>query len=361
MDHFDILKRAFNLTWRFRALWIFGFFLALCGGGGGGGGGGNFNFNTGFGGPSEGDFGEFEELGWIVQWLEQNPEVIVASIGAFICLILLITVTGIVVRAVTRTSLIAMVQQLEAGRPVTIAEGFQLGWSNAAWRVFLAGLAVGIPQFILALILILVIALPIVLAIASEEPALMGMGTILSILTCLVVLPLLIILSVILGPFLELTWRRTVLDQRGVLDSLKDTLQLMLNNKLNVFIVWLLLFAIGIGWAIVTLLILLPVALLAALIVGGIPAGLVYLIAESWIGALIAGGPLALLVMIVVFSFGSGLVLVYDSAVWTLTHLTLTRPSREAPPPPPAVPPAEDDESDDTLLHRPAFDPQPNA
>jgi hypothetical protein len=360
MDHFDILKRAFNITWRFRALWAFGFFLALCGGGGGGGGG-NFNFNPGFGGPSEGDLGELEGLGQVVQWIEENPEVIVAIIVGFICLILLMTVVGIVVRAVTRTSLIAMVQQIEAGQPVSVAEGFRLGWSNAAWRVFLAGLAVGIPQFILGLVLVLVIALPIVLALVSEEPALIGMGAVLSILTCLVVLPLLIVLSVILGPFLELTWRRTVLDRRGVLDSLKDAFRLMANNKLNVFIIWLLLFAIGIGWAIASLLILLPVALLAGLIIGGIPAGLVYLLSESWVGALIAGGPLALLALIVVFSLGGGLLLVYSSTVWTLTHLNLTRPRLDPMPLPPAAPPGDGGEGEDTLLHLPSPDPQPSS
>ena len=47
MDHFKILRRAFQLTWSYRALWMFGILLALTtassgvnsGGGGGGGGG----------------------------------------------------------------------------------------------------------------------------------------------------------------------------------------------------------------------------------------------------------------------------------------------------------------------------------
>jgi hypothetical protein len=39
MNHIDLLKKAFYITWRYRPLWLFGFFLALCGGGRSG----NFN------------------------------------------------------------------------------------------------------------------------------------------------------------------------------------------------------------------------------------------------------------------------------------------------------------------------------
>ena len=57
MNHIDLLKRAFTITWRYRPLWIFGFFLALCGGGGGGGGG-NFNFPSG----GSNDFDDFNNV-----------------------------------------------------------------------------------------------------------------------------------------------------------------------------------------------------------------------------------------------------------------------------------------------------------
>jgi len=37
MDYLDILKRAWNITWRYKALWVLGFFAAAAGGSGGGG------------------------------------------------------------------------------------------------------------------------------------------------------------------------------------------------------------------------------------------------------------------------------------------------------------------------------------
>ena len=39
MDYGEILKKSWNITWKFKVLWLFGF-LASCGKGGGGGGGG---------------------------------------------------------------------------------------------------------------------------------------------------------------------------------------------------------------------------------------------------------------------------------------------------------------------------------
>ena len=41
MDHINILKRAWNILWRYRALWIFGIILAMTVTGGSGGGSSN--------------------------------------------------------------------------------------------------------------------------------------------------------------------------------------------------------------------------------------------------------------------------------------------------------------------------------
>ena len=40
MDHMKVLRRSFEITWRYRVLWVFGILLALTSGGGGGNGGG---------------------------------------------------------------------------------------------------------------------------------------------------------------------------------------------------------------------------------------------------------------------------------------------------------------------------------
>ena len=40
MHYTDLIQRAWQITWRYKVLWIFGILLALASGGGGSGGGG---------------------------------------------------------------------------------------------------------------------------------------------------------------------------------------------------------------------------------------------------------------------------------------------------------------------------------
>ena len=46
-------------------------------------------------------------------------------------------------------------------------------------------------------------------------------------------------------------------------------------------------------------------------------------------GAAVAGAPLALLVIILINSFVTGLYLIFQSTVWTLTYLEVQKPSSE--------------------------------
>jgi hypothetical protein len=327
VKHTDILKQAWFITWRYRALWVFGFLLALCGGGGGGGGG-NFgsssgNFRAPVDGGDGGDFGELPNIPDI------DPQLIWTLVIAFICLVLLLAIIGIVVRAVTRTALIRMVPQANSAKNVTVAEGWRMGWSDAAWRLFLVGLVIGIPVAILAIALIGLGLSPLLL-LFTQEPALVVIGGLTTVFAIIFIIFLLIAVGAVVGLLQELAWRRTVLEERGVIESVTTAFALIKRRFKDVFIMWLLMLAISIGWAIVALLILF-ISFLVALIVGGLPALLVYLISESTIGAAVAGIPLALVVIILINSFASGIYLVFHSAAWTLAYLELQITPSEAP------------------------------
>jgi hypothetical protein len=305
------LKRALRITWRYRPLWIFGFLLALCGGGGGGGGGGNFNFST--------SGRDFENL---PNQPDIDPGVIITVIVAVVILALLLALIGIVVRQVTRAALIGMVHRITETAAVTAGEGWRIGWSARAWRIFLLNLVIGIPLTLLALFLLLLASSPLLLLLANTTAA-QVIGIVLAVLAFLVVIFVLIIINAVINPLQELAWRRTVLAERGVMNSLRDAFNLIRRSFKDVAILWLLLLGIGIAWAIVGLIVVLPVSLLAAAVVGGIPALLVWWLSGSWWGAAIAGVPPGLIVLILVSSFASGLYLTYRSAVWTLGYLNL--------------------------------------
>ena len=161
MNHFELLKRAFQITWRYRALWLFGFILALCGGGSGGGG--NFNFP---GGSSSGDFGSLSDL---PNMPAIDPGLIIAVIAGVVVLILLLTVVGVVAQVVARTALIGMVKQAQTAPTVTISDGWRWGWTRRSWRLFLLNLLIGIPVAILAILLILLALSPLLLLFAGER------------------------------------------------------------------------------------------------------------------------------------------------------------------------------------------------
>lgn len=316
MNHIDILKRAFQISWRYRALWIFGFLLALCGGGGGGGGSGNFNFSG-----SGSDFEDFS--GDLPSIPNIDPNVIIAIVVGVFCLIILLSILSVVVQVVTRAALIAMVHQITQTGAVTVAEGWRLGWSARAWRLFLVGLVIGLPWAIFAIFLLLLAFSPLLLLLLAENTALTIIAIIITVVAFLGVLLLLIVLGAGVTLLLDLARRRVVLDNAGVIASVGDTFGLIKRRLKDVIIIWLLMFGVGFAWTFVALMVVLPVSLIAAAIAGGIPALLVYFISESVIGAAIAGGPLALLVIILVSSVAGGFYLIFRSTVWTLTYLEI--------------------------------------
>jgi hypothetical protein len=316
VNHVNIIKQALKMTWRYRPLWLFGFFLALCGGNGGGGGGGNFNFSNSFSGEDFGQFGEVPQPPSI------EPGVVVALIIGIFCLVVLLAVVGVVIQVVTRTALIGMVRQISRTEAVTVADGWRIGWSRNAWRLFLVGLVIGIPWFVITITLLLLAFSPLVLLFAGDT-TLTVIAIAATIVAFLFVLLILIILGVALTLLLDLARRRVVLEDQGVIATIGDTVGMIRRSFKDIILIWLLLLGAGFAWFFIALLIVLPVSLLAAAFVGIMPAVLVYLLTDSVVGAVIAGAPLALLTFILISTAAGGLYLIFRSAVWTLTYLEI--------------------------------------
>ena len=141
MDHIKILKRAWEITRHYRVLWVFGVILALTSGsfqGSGGGGGGG---------------GDGSGISWSEEYktdLDLSPEavntLIAIAIGA-VCLILFLVVVGVIAHYVAQTTVIRMVNEYEdTGKQRSVRQGFRLGWSRAARRLFLLDLSIGLPR-----------------------------------------------------------------------------------------------------------------------------------------------------------------------------------------------------------------------
>lgn len=329
MDHVSIVKRAFQITFRYRALWLFGFILALCGGGGGGGGtGGNPGFTFGDGGR-----GEFPELDLPGRLPTPDPALLI-GIGLFVvCLILVLSLVAVAIQAITRTSLIRMVQQIEDTAAVTTTEGWRYGWSRRALRIFLIGLVIAIPLAIAVIIMIGVGLSPLLLLAADSVP-LKVLGGVGAAVLLLIFILIMILLSIVLTPLRELAWREAALDGRDVLESIRQSYALIRSRLKDVGIMWLILFGIGLGWGIVNF-ILAFVLVVFGVVAGGIPAAVAYLLTDSPIAAAVAGVPLGLIVVVIPLTFATGLFLIYQSTAWTLAYRELTgdeAAAGEAPP-----------------------------
>src|SRR5574342_617911 len=111
----EVLSRAWQITWKYKVLWIFGI-MAGCtnGNGGGGGGGGNTGYSTG---PSE-DWNVPPEIQRLVAWMEDFVAWVKDNMWIFIVIglaVLLLIVISIFLGTIGRIGLIKGSYQAETG------------------------------------------------------------------------------------------------------------------------------------------------------------------------------------------------------------------------------------------------------
>ena len=346
MDHFRILKRAFEITWKYRALWLIGLVLVLAGGGVLNGLTPPPRGNQNSGGSSSNGMGGVPYNGHVPTWPEVRAwvlpilAIVVIALGVLLLLAVVIGVVAAIVRYVTQVALIRMVQSYEeTGEQTGFRGGWRMGWSRSAWRLFLINLVFKVP---VALLVLLLIAPAIVVAISSIG-TLSAPGIGLGIVAGLMVIPIILLgvaLRVVLVPLQELSYRLCAIEGLGVWAAVRSAFRLARQHVGAVALQWLLLIGLGITWAIV----MIPVGVMLvvlALVVSAVPAllvGAVSALLASWPVGLVLG----ILVMVPVFMIVVGapalvlntLATVFYSTTWTLTYreLEATAIAEVAPP-----------------------------
>ena len=341
MDYVKILKRAWETTWRYRVLWVFGIILALTtasGGGSGGGGGGGNGGNGGNGAfPWPPDNFDWPPRG--MPWHEVPSNIqnmlIVTGIG-LVCVMVLLAIVGTIARYVAETALIRLVDDHEeTGQKRSIREGFRLGWSRTSLRLFLIKLLVTLPTVAAFILLLLIAGAPSLLWV-TKNTALGVIGTVASVGLFFLFIFLAIVVGTVLSLLVKFFWRACALEGLGVTDSIRYGFDMVRRHLKDVVIMWLIMVGIHIGWAIALVLItilLIPVILLL-IVVGGVVGGLPALIvgglasiffegAVPWILAALIGVQIFILIVAVPWVFLGGLMEVFKSSVWTLTYREL--------------------------------------
>jgi hypothetical protein len=322
MDHMQVLRRAAQITWRYRALWVFGIILALTAGGGGGNGGSGYNFGGGNFDPRQGD----------LRLPDIPPEIVSVLIAVGIgsaCLFLVFVVVGTIARYVAETALIRLVDDHEAtGELRRVGQGFRMGWSRAAFRLFLIDLVIGVPVAVAFILLFLAALLPLLVWLTDSTAARI-VGTLAAAGLFILVILVAILVAIALTLLKHFFRRACALEGLGVIDSIRQGYAVARRHLKDVAIMWLLMVGVGLGVAIVMLLVTF-LLLAAGVLVGGLPAlvvgGLASLFFEEavpWILGAAVGVPIFLLVVIVPALLLGGLVEVFRSSVWTLTYRNL--------------------------------------
>jgi hypothetical protein len=294
MDYGKILSRAWEITWRWKVLWILGF-LAGLGSGGGGGGGGSYS----------GDGSEFGRI----------PPELIALIFALACVAILIAIAIWVVSVIARGGLIAGVQQVEDEGSTTFGQAWRVGASRF-WTLFGVGILAAIPFIILLFAGIIVLVLIFAgsgLAFDSSG-ALGGLGIATGVVCGGAFCCGMIILAIVLEQIRIYAERAAVLEGLGWIEAFKRGWDVLKANIGPTIVFWIIFFVIG-----VILFFIIATILIAAFV----PFIAMFATTDPgawWAVPICCGGIIA----IIVGALLSAIIQTFSSATWTLAYREMT-------------------------------------
>jgi hypothetical protein len=330
MDHITVLKRAWEIIWRYRVLWIFGIILALTAGG---------SWPTARGDIDRG-FQYNLDRGDIPEIPSQIVSTLIAIGLGLTCVIVILIIAAKIARYVAETALIRMVDDYEeTGQKRSVRQGFRLGWSRTAWRLFLIKLLVSLPvavAFILLFLLVLALGLLSGMVVMKNSVVAGVIGIVAAVGLFFMLIFLAIVVGAVLSLLIKFFWRACALEELGVIESIRQGFDVVRQYLKDVVLMWLIMVGMSIGWVIAMIamtIVLLPAIILLMVVggvVGGLPALLVFGLtnlfldgAVPWILAGVVGIPIFALVVSAPWLFLGGLMEVFKSSVWTLTYREL--------------------------------------
>jgi len=359
MDNMKILKRAWNIIWNYRTLWIFGFILALTVGGatsGRIGSNSGYRYNTDqniqknitlpswaeqpFQSPQA--FVEaLRSIGHTVnEAIDSQPEigVVVSFLVVFIILMVFFGIGVKMLGYVSETAVIRMVDEYEStSKKVSIREGFRYGWSITSWRLFLIDLLiVSLPTLIFISILGLLVwgGVSFGINIGTSQ----GWVYTVVFLIGLVFLTIIVfsIYSISVSLLRNFFVRSCALEQVGVRAAIQNGYALVRGNWKEVGLFWLIMIGLGIAWSILSiilLILLIPffvVSFIVAALVASLPGLLMggfssIFLSGYWpiVVGIVFGLPLFIPLAGSPILFFEGLAQLFKSASWTLVYREL--------------------------------------
>ena len=305
----EILTRAWQITWKYKVLWIFGILAGCTNGGGGGGGGSNSGYRFG---PSDSNLPPemkqfFHQMENFVGWVEDNLWLFIA---VMVLIFLVLMAISVFLGTIGRIGLIKGSYEAEQGaEKLVFGELFSTSMPYF-WRVFGLSFLIGMAFFIVMMPIIFVGVLSVV-GIACLVP----------------IICLLIPIGVAVSIIVEQANRAIVLEDMSMLDGLKRGWEIAKSNVGPILVMALILFGIGLVLGIV---IALPIFIIVFPTIFAFAMGE----GQSFTPLYLAG--VCFCLYIPVAWLLNGILTTFTQSAWTLTYLQLTQTSE--PPGTPETP-----------------------
>ncbi|MCL4530243.1 MAG: DUF4013 domain-containing protein [Chloroflexi bacterium] len=326
MNFGEVVSKAWKITWKFKVLWIFGM-LASCGTRSGG----NFNFNSTYRTGENNFSGSAPNLPpGVLNWFNQfvrsfdNPQFVWGFVAAIIAVVCVIVIVELVVGALGRVGLIKGIWEADEG-----AEKLNFGglWSRSMpffWRVFWLSILVGLPFFIIALIIAAGFVLALIPVIDNNSAgaglAFLTLLPVICVLACVI-----FILAILVGFIVQMAENAIVIENQTILGGFQRGWDVLVKNLGPILIIWLITAVIGFVAAILIALPLLIV--LVPLVFAFIAnANSVNFSLTPWLIAFVC----IICAYIPISWIANGILMTYIQSVWTLTYLRLTKPKEES-------------------------------
>lgn len=298
MDYSGIIGRAWRITWKYRALWLFGFPA------GGAGIGNVFGFNTGPGNNSE----PFSSLGGTpIGGLP--PSVSVGLVIAIFAAIVFLVIAFIVLSAIARGALIGMVRRIDGGEVPTVGVGLSDGFKNFLSIIGIS-IAIWLPLFVVAGIVLALSFGPALIALINNfrSPTPPPSFILLMFLGFIVATAIILPVAVVLGVLNTYAESFRVIEGHGVFTSISKGYRLLWERKGQSAAVWFIALGLSVAFGLV-------VGIVGLVMIG--PA--IFIFAKKPLPGILLAIP-----GIAVLTLASAVFQSFISSMWTLAFLWLS-------------------------------------
>lgn len=310
----DILTRAWNITWKHRALWLFGI-LASCGTGGSGF---SSSSNFGSGGQNSGT-GEPPQFIRDMAQVFNNPDNLVKIVIIIFVILLVLSFIITAVSTIGRIGLIRGTMQAQKNETPVMGELFSGGWAYF-WRSFWMWALIGFPfAFIYLAIGIGFLAgmLAFFAAVGPDEQAtrLVSFVPVLFACACFTAL-----FGIVLGWVGQQAQTALVLENLGIVDSVKRGWGIVRKNIVSIILMSVVL---GLIHWFASLLIGIPLIIIL------VPALVAFIVSASRASSELSFTPFiiagfAMLCYLPISLTANGILTAFTQSAWTLTYVELT-------------------------------------